>query len=277
MKTSFLSNHSKRVLLANTLMAIMVLACTNMVYADNQPDSKILAVVNGMNITSATLNKYAKRRGMPKDADPVQQQNAMIEELINRELIYQDANKKGIDKKPSVVAEINSQRVNIIASAMLKEESSKTTISDADLKKEYDRYISKNKGKEYKARHILLENETDAKAIIAELDKGADFATLAKERSTGPSGEVGSDLGWFKPGAMVKPFTVAVEALQDGKYSKSPVKTQFGWHVILREQTRDVAAPPFDSLKEQIRMRLQNKSVESYIASLRKGAKIEKK
>jgi len=277
MKTSFLSNHSKRVLLANTLMAIMVLACTNMVYADNQPDSKILAVVNGTNITSATLNKYAKRRGMPKDADPVQQQNAMIEELINRELIYQDANKKGIDKKPSVVAEINSQRVNIIASAMLKEESSKTTISDADLKKEYDRYISKNKGKEYKARHILLENETDAKAIIAELDKGADFATLAKERSTGPSGEVGGDLGWFKPGAMVKPFTVAVEALQDGKYSKSPVKTQFGWHVILREQTRDVAAPPYDSLKEQIRMRLQNKSVENYIASLRKGAKIEKK
>ena len=277
MKTSFLSNHSKRVLLANTLMAIMVLACTNMVYADNQPDSKILAVVNGTNITSATLNKYAKRRGMPKDADPVQQQNAMIEELINRELIYQDANKKGIDKKPSVVAEINSQRVNIIASAMLKEESSKTTISDADLKKEYDRYISKNKGKEYKARHILLENETDAKAIIAELDKGADFATLAKERSTGFSGEVGGDLGWFKPGAMVKPFIVAVEALQDGKYSKSPVKTQFGWHVILREQTRDVAAPPYDSLKEQIRMRLQNKSVENYIASLRKGAKIEKK
>ena len=277
MKTSSLYNYSKRVLLANLIMATMVLAGANMAYAADQQDSKILAVVNGTNITTATLSKYAKRRGMPKDADPAQQQNAMLEELINRELIYQDAKKQGIDKKPSVVAEINNQRVNIIASAMLQEESSKTTISDADLKKEYDRFVSENKGKEYKARHILLKNEKDAKSIIAELDKGADFATLAKEKSTGPSGEVGGDLGWFKPGAMVKPFTVAVEALQDGKYSKSPVKTQFGWHVILREQTRDVAAPPFDSLKEQIRMRLQNKSVESYIASLRKGAKIEKK
>ena len=277
MNTSSFSKNYKRILLAIALMATVVFTCANMAYADNQPDSKILAVVNGTNITTTTLNKYAKRRGMPKDADPAQQQNAMLEELINRALIYQDATKKGIDKKPSVVAELKNQRVNIIASAMLQEESSKTTISDADLKKEYDQFVAQNKGKEYKARHILLKNEKDAKTIIVELDKGTDFATLAKEKSTGPSGEVGGDLGWFKPGAMVKPFTVAVEALQDGKYSKSPVKTQFGWHVILREQTRDVAAPPFDSLKEQIRMRLQNKSVETYIASLRKGAKIEKK
>jgi len=275
MNICFIRHVSKRVLLANLLFLPLFLALT--ANADGQQDSKVLAVVNGTNITTATLSKYAKRRGMPKDADPAQQQKAMLDELINRELIYQDAKKQGIDKKPGVLAEIENQRINIVASAMLQEKSSKITISDADLKKEYERFLTENKGKEYKARHILLENEKDAKNIIAELDKGADFIALAKEKSTGPSGENGGDLGWFKPGAMVKPFTVAVEALEDGKYSKSPVKTQFGWHVILREKSRAMAAPPFDSLKEQIRMRLQNKSVESYIASLRKKAKIEKK
>ncbi len=277
MKICFLHKNFKRTLFVNLAMLSLTLSGTNMVYAENQQDSKVLAVVNGTNITTATLSKYAKRRGMPKDADPAQQQKAMLDELINRELIYQDAKKQSIDKTPAVVAEINNQRINIIASAMLQEKSSKTTISDADLKKEYDHFVSENKGKEYKAKHILLENENDAKSIIAQLDKGADFSTLAKEKSTGPSGENGGDLGWFKPGAMVKPFSVAVEALKDGKYSKTPVKTQFGWHVILREKSRAMEAPPFDSLKEQIRMRLQNKSVESYIESLRKSAKIEKK
>jgi len=277
MKISIISQNTKRVLLANLVILSMFLTCNVAVYADNQPDSKVLAVVNGTSITTANLSKYSKRRGMPKDADPAQQQKAMLEELINRELIYQDAKKLGIDKKTGVMAEIENQRINIVASAMLQEKSSQTTISDADLKNEYERFLTENKGKEYKARHILLENEKDAKKIIAELDKGADFITLAKEKSTGPSGENGGDLGWFKPGAMVKPFTVAVEALEDGKYSKLPIKTQFGWHVILREKSRAMAAPTFDSLKEQIRMRLQNKSVESYIATLRKSAKIEKK
>ena len=252
---------------------------TTSIYAETaktQSDDKILATVDGRTITSKTLSQYEKRRGMPHDGDPQQQRQAMLEELINRELIYLDALKQGLDKKPAVVSEIENQRVNIVASAMLQEISTKQSVSEADMKKEYDNFVSTMKGQEFKASHILVENEDTAKQIIADLDKGGDFKELAKQKSTGPSGPNGGDLGWFKPESMVKPFSDAVLNLKNGKYTKKPVKTQFGWHVILREADRDVAPPLYDSLKEQIRMSLQNKTIEAYIASLRKSAKIDR-
>ncbi len=113
--------------------------------------------------------------------------------------------------------------------------------------------------------------------MIAELDKGADFATLTKKKSSGPSAENGGDLGWFSTDQMVKPFSDAASKLEKGSYSKTPVKTQFGWHVILLEDARLVNPPPFDEVKAQIRVGLQNKLIEAYISDLRKTAKIEQK
>lgn len=237
--------------------------------------SKVLVEVNGRQITEDTLQRYMKFRGFPKDADPQQQRKMMIEELINRELLYLDAVEKGVDKLPDVQADLENQKTNVIAGAMLKQATDSVKLTDAELKQAYDDYIkSMPAAEEYKARHILLENEADAKAVIEELNQGANFEKLAKEKSTGPSGPAGGDLGWFQPNQMVKPFAEAVMQLKNGEYSKTPVHTQFGWHVVLREDSRKLDAPSFESLKEQFRMRLMNKNVEGYIGSLRNKAKI---
>jgi peptidyl-prolyl cis-trans isomerase C len=239
------------------------------------PVSKVLAEVNGRQITEDTLQRYMKFRGMPKDADPQQQRNKMIEELINRELLYLDAVDKGVDKSPEVQADLENQKTNVIAGAMLKQATAKVSVSDDQLKQAYDDYIkSIPASEEYKARHILLEEEAQAKGVIEELNKGADFIELAKQKSTGPSGPSGGDLGWFQPSQMVEPFAKAVVQLKNGEYSKTPVHTQFGWHVVLRENSRQLDPPSFESLKEQFRMRLMNKHVEQYIGELRDKAKI---
>ncbi len=239
------------------------------------PVSKILAEVNGRQITEDTLQRYMKFRGLPKDANPEQQHNMMIEELINRELLYIEAVEKGVDKMPEVQADLENQKTNVIAGAMLKKVTDSIQLSDEELKQAYDDYMkAMPTTEEYKARHILLENEANAKAVIEELNKGADFAKLAKEKSTGPSGPAGGDLGWFQPSQMVEPFSDAVMKLKNGEYSKTPVQTQFGWHVVLREDSRKLEPPSFESLKEQFRMRLMNKNVEGHIGTLREKAKI---
>jgi len=244
--------------------------------ADNTKD-KIVATVNGKIITENTLSMYIRQRNLPPGHISPQQRKDLIEELINRELVYQDAMAIGIDKSPAVKEEIEHQRVNIIASAMITPSSDRFVVSDADLKKEYDARKDELSGKELKARHILLESEDKAKEIIAMLNKGEKFADLAKKYSTGPSAPNGGDLGWFRIGQMVKPFSDAANKLAKGAYTKQPVKTQYGWHVILLEDSREVSAPDFDSIKEQIRVGLQNRLISEYIADLRGKAKIELK
>jgi len=240
-------------------------------------DEKVIAVVNGTNITEWTLKRYASQRGLPPEIPKGQQRTAIIGELINRELIYQDAISIGVDKTPAIINEIAYQRANVIASSMLSRSSDRFAVNDEDLKKEYESRKGELGGKELKARHILLKKEDEAKAVITELDKGADFATLASEKSTGPSAKSGGDLGWFSTDQMVKPFSDAANKLEKGSYSKTPVKTQFGWHVILLEDSRLVNPPKFDEVKAQIRVGLQNKLMETYINGLRDKAKIEQK
>jgi len=239
-------------------------------------DDDTVVSVNGKKITEWTLKRYASQRGLPPEMPKGKQREALIEELVNRELIYQDAVSIGIDKTPAIVNEIAQQSVNIVASAMLSRSSDRFAVSDADLKKEYEKRKDELGGRELKARHILLEKEDDAKAVIAELDKGADFATLAGKKSTGPSAVNGGDLGWFSTEQMVKPFSDAAAKLKKSSYTKTPVKTQFGWHVILLEDSRSVNPPKFEDIKEQIRVGLQNKLIENYIAGLRDKAKINR-
>ena len=264
-----------RTLAITFFAAIIIFASTASL--TSAADEKIIATVNGANITEWTLKRYASQRGLPPETLNDQQRAALIEELINRELIYQDAVSIGIDRTPAIINEIAYQRANVIARSMLNRSSDRFEISDEDLKKEYENRLGELGGKELKARHILLEKEDDAKAVIAELDKGADFATLTKKKSSGPSAENGGDLGWFSTDQMVKPFSDAASKLEKGSYSKTPVKTQFGWHVILLEDARLVNPPPFDEVKAQIRVGLQNKLIEAYISDLRKTAKIEQK
>lgn len=236
----------------------------------------VVAMVNGKAITASMLKSYQKSRGFIDNISKKQQTQMMIEELINRELIYQDAVNNGIDKRKEVQDQIDLLTKNVVAGAMLKNITQSGQISEDELKQEYQKHKNEMVTKEYKARHILVEKEDTAKNIVAKLDKGADFGELAKKESTGPSATHGGDLGWFKPGEMVKEFSDAVEKLENGKYTKTPVKTQFGWHVILRENARDIPPPPFEQMREQLKMRAQNIQIEQYIGSLRDKATIKR-
>lgn len=262
---------------STSLLAIAFLLAAITSLASAAEAGKVLATINGTALTEDTLIRYASQRGLPPEMPAGQQRDALIEELINRELIYQNAVSIGVDKTPAIQAEIDYQRINIIASSMLNRSSDRFAVSDADLQKEFEIRKDEIGGKELKARHILLETEAEAKAVISELDKGADFSTLAGERSKGPSAASGGDLGWFQPAQMVKPFSDAAAKLDKGQYTSAPVQTQFGWHVILLEDSRVMNPPKFDDIKEQIRVGLQNRLIEDYIGGLRKGANIERK
>ena len=256
------------------LLASLVFAMTTGIASAADTD-KVIVTINDTKITEWTLNRYATQRGLPPEMPKEQQRKMLEEELINRELIYQNAVSIGVDKTPAIQSEVNYQRVNIIASSMLNRSSDRFAVSDADLKKEFELRKGELGGKEFKARHILLENEADAKKVIADLDKGGNFVSIAGERSKGPSAVEGGDLGWFQPAQMVKPFSEAAAKLKKGEYTSTPVKTQFGWHVILLEDTRQVNPPKFEEIKEQIRVGMQNKLIEAYIKKLRDKAKIE--
>ena len=199
-----------------------------------------------------------------------------IDELVNRELIYQEGVKLNLDKKPEIAAEIDNHKRNILASATIRAHMEAAKFTEEQLRKEYDSHMGAMTSKEFRARHILVKAESDAKAIIAKLDKGGDFAALAKSKSQDPgSAKKGGDLDWFEPGQMVKPFSDAVKAMAKGAYSKTPVQSQFGWHVIKLEDTREIKPPEFEKVKENVRQILRNKEIETYLATLKAKAKIE--
>lgn len=232
-----------------------------------------IAVVNGTFISKASLTALEKDIAQRSQGQSFPQEK-LIQELVQRELLLQDAVKKNLDTTDEFTAQLATIRSSLLSQAAIQNHLKTNAISDADLEAEYNKNIA-DAGTEYKARHILLKTEEDAKAVIAELVKGADFATLAKSKSTGPSGPQGGDLGWFTGQQMVAPFSEAAIALEDGKFTTEPVKTQFGWHVILKEGSRAQTPPPFESIKEQIRPLLQRKKMQTYMDSLRQSSTVE--
>lgn len=263
-----------RITLLLAITIISFLYSISILAADGDA-GKVVATVNGKNINEETLRLYSLQRNLPPGSASPKQTNALIQELVNRELIYQDAVAVGVDKAPAIQAEIEHQRINIIASAMISRSSDRFSVSEEDMKKEYEARKGELGGNEMKASHILLETEATANEMIAKLDKGENFAELARKHSTGPSASNGGDLGWFSADQMVQPFSEAASKLEKGKYTRKPVKTQFGWHVILLEDSRSIDPPAYETIKEQIRVGLQNSLIEEYILSLRKKAKIE--
>jgi len=235
----------------------------------------VVATVNGSEITEEMLQVFAAQLSRNPGAQPVSRDDA-LNQLVNIELVTQDAEKHNIDKRPNVIKQLEWQRRSLLVGVSMREYVTTHPVTDAELKKLYDERMKNHDGNEYKASHILVEGEADAKAIIAELDKGADFAKLATEKSKDPSGQQnGGDLGWFSPDQMVKPFAEAVAKMKKGEITKKPVQTQFGWHVIRMDDSRKVDPPSFESVKEQLQAHAQNQRVEAYLEDLRKGAKID--
>ncbi len=261
-----------------TFTSLALFACLTLQFAQaaKLDSDAIIAEVNGYKITEGLFRLYTSQRNLPARGASPQQRTALIEELINRAVIYQDAVALGVDKTPAMKAAIEFQRINIVASTMINRSSDRFSVSEDDMKKEYESRKTELGGKELKARHILVTTEKAAKDIIAKLEKDGDFAKLAGKHSTGPSAVNGGDLGWFKTDQMVKEFSAAASKLKKGSYTKKPVKTQFGWHVILLEDRRSVEAPAYDSVKEQIRVGLQGQLIEKYIGNLRSKAVIKR-
>ncbi len=231
------------------------------------------ASVNGVYISKTTLETLQKdlaQRGQGQSLPREQ----LLEELIQREVLIQQAKQKKLDAAPELVERLENLKNALLSQAAVQDYIKTNPITDEDLKREYDSKVS-GQGDEYKARHILVKTEDEAKKIIADLDKGAKFTELAKKFSTDPMGAEGGDLGWFTADRMVAPFSEAVKTLENGKYTKQPVQTQFGWHVILREDSRPITPPPFDSVKEQIRSMMQRERVQNWIEGLTKTAKVE--
>ena len=242
--------------------------------AVNKDDA--VASVNGQYISKADLKALEDdiaQRSHGQQSFPKQQ---LIDELVQRELLVQSAQSKQLQDSPEVKAQLETAKRSLLAQALIKDYLATNPITDDEIKAEYDKQIGGVDKKEYKARHILVKTEDEAKKIIAELDKGKDFATLAKKHTTDPSGKTsGGDLGWFGAKQMVAPFSEALVLLEKGKYSKTPVQTQFGWHVILREDSREQTPPPFDSVKDQIRPMVQRSKIEAMLKDLREKGKVE--
>jgi peptidyl-prolyl cis-trans isomerase C len=210
-----------------------------------------------------------KQRMAQGQPDSPELRAAVRDELNTRELLVREAKKQGVDKTPAVKTEMDLAAQTVIVRTYMADYLKAHPVSDAALRKEYDQIKSQIGDKEYKVRHILVENEADAKEIIVLLQKGEKFDKLA-ERSKDTGSKInGGDLDWNAPANFVKPFSDAMIALPKGKFTTTPVQTQFGWHVIEVDDIRDAKVPPFDEVKPQLAQRMQGQVVDAYLKELR--------
>ena len=210
-----------------------------------------------------------KQRLAQGQPDTPELRAAVRDELNTRELLVREAKKQGLDKNPGVKTEMDLAAQTVIVRTFMADYMKAHPVSDAELRKEYDTIKSQIGDKEYKVRHILVEKEDEAKEIIVALQKGDKFEKLA-ERSKDTGSKInGGDLDWNAPANFVKPFSDAMVALPKGKFTTTPVQTQFGWHVIAVDDIRDAKVPPFDEVKPQLAQRMQGQVVDAYLKDLR--------
>lgn len=238
-------------------------------------DAGKIATVNGKDIPKSRADLLARQASQQGQQDSPQLRNQIREELVNRELLAQEADRRGVGKSGEIKEQLELARQQVIIQAFLQDWAKTNPVTDEQLRGEYEKIKSQMGGNEYKARHILVESEAEAKDITAKLKKGEKFEELAKLSKDPGSKENGGDLGWNTPQTFVKPFSEAMQKLKKGETTDAPVQTQFGWHVIRLEDTRPVKHPPFDEVKPQVTQRLQRQMLEKLVADLRAKAKIQ--
>ncbi|MGI9338304.1 MAG: peptidylprolyl isomerase [Gammaproteobacteria bacterium] len=236
-------------------------------------DSGEFARVNDESISNNDFEQFAKSK---RESQPEQNftDKAIADEIIATEILRQEAINAGIPNRPEIIEQIKRQESNILINTLMTEKFADLKFTDDELKAEYERLISLNDTSEYKARHILLQTEEEAKAVIEELNGGANFEELAKAKSQGPSAANGGDLGWFKAATMVPAFADAVKAMEKGATTPEAVNTRFGWHVILLEDKRSTEQPAFDDVKQNVQQSLTRKTIETYVDELEAKATI---
>lgn len=268
-----------RILLAGAVSLLALVACSSNDPAQSTNASKgaVAATVNGVPISENLVNMMLKQRSDLGRSTSAEARNNYIDRLAMQLLISQEAIKKGMDKLPEVSAQIELSRQSILVNAFVQDYQKNNAVSDELLNTEYEKVKEQMAGTEYLVHHILVENEADAKDIIAMLKKNPKaFDALAKERSkdTG-SKERGGTLGWVDPRGVVPEFGAALKNLAKGKFTEEPVKSQFGYHVILVDDSRPKVIPPLQQIKTQLKQQVQQKNMEKLFEDLKAKAKIE--
>lgn len=237
---------------------------------------KPIATVNGVVVPQARADFLMQQQAQRGAPDTEQMRSAVREELINREVLAQEARKAGAERAPEVQTQLDMVRQEIVVSYYLRDFARKNPVTEAEIQKEYDRAKSQHGDKEYKARHILVETEDQAKGLIADLKKGAKFDELATKNSkdTG-SAQRGGDLDWNVPGTFDKQFSDAMVKLEKGKYSEAPVKTRFGFHIIQLDDVRPAKFAALGEVRPRLQQMLVQNKIEQLIKGLRAKAKIE--
>jgi len=259
----------KQFLLATAVAALLTLGAQSVI-AQN------LAIVNGKAVPKTRLDTLAQQ--VARSGQPVtpELEGQLREEVIAREVFMQEAEKLGLSTSEDFKVQMELARQTILIRELFADYQKKNPVTDADLKAEYDKFVAANGGKEYKARHILVEKEAEAKAVIASLKKGGKFEDIAKKQSKDAgSGANGGDLDWANPSSYVPEFTEALLKLNKGQTTDTPVKSQFGYHVIRVDDIRTAQLPSFEQVKPQIAQQMQQQKLAKFQEELRAKAKVE--
>jgi len=262
-------NLIKRSRTAGTILATFALTITATLFAGPVAADTIFTV-NGVAVDSSVVDFYFENRlGRPGPPDTTEEREILMSELKDIYLLSTQDFVEELAKEPKAAAQLEMQKRGILAQIAAANFFENSSATEEELLAEYAVQIEMAPPLQFKASHILVATQGEATDLITQLNEGANFVELAKEKSTGPSGPNGGDLGWFSPNQMVAPFTSAVAALEDGAYTPEPVQTDFGWHVILREASRETEPPTFDSVRENIEQVVQQRKFQAYMDTLR--------
>jgi peptidyl-prolyl cis-trans isomerase C len=260
------------------LLAVLSLCVSAPVWAQpaatKAPASKPVTV-NGKPIPKARLEFIVKQRATQGQPDNEQARKAILDNLITQEVVAQEADRRGFGKTADVRAQLDLVRQQVMVQALIQEHLKTHPVKDDEMLTEYNKLKASRGDKEYKVRHILVDKDAEASEIIAQLKKGTKFEDLAKQSKDPGSKDKGGDLDWNPPSTFVKPFAEALAKLEKGKYTETPVQTQFGWHVILLDDVRTLQFPAFDTVKQQLLSKMQEQEVQKLVAELRSKAKIQ--
>jgi peptidyl-prolyl cis-trans isomerase C len=254
----------------------MLVGCSQEPVTEPDPlGDESVATIDGAPVQAVLFNHYSRGR-LQKDAESLSddEYDALIEELIEFRLLARAAEAEGLLSDEELAAQLEIQRLQSLARAMASSYLEDNPTTEAELLLAYQQNLSQLSGPQYKARHILVDTEEEADAAIEELQQGADFEELAINRSTGPSGPNGGDLGWFTAETMVGPFAEAVRNMEIGTFSEAPVATRFGWHVILLEDSADQEPPGLAAVRDEITSYVEQRRVAEYLESLRDASVI---
>jgi len=234
------------------------------------------AIVNGKPVPKARMDVLAQQLAAAGRPVTPEMQGQLREEVVAREIFMQEAQKQGLDATDDYKNQLELARQAILIRQLFENYRKSNAVSDADAQAEYDKFVAANSGKEYKARHILVEKEDQAQKILADLKKGAKFEDLAKKQSKDPgSGANGGDLDWAAPASFVPEFSEAMIKLKKGETTSAPVKSQFGYHIIRVDDIRQAQLPKLEEVKPQIVQQLQQQRLQKYQEELRAKAKVE--